>query len=317
MRIAVIGAGGLGGYFGGRLAVAGQEVHFLARGAHLAAMQAGGLTVESVLGDFVVAPSDLRATDDPVEIGPVDVVLFTVKSFDTTSAAAHLGPLLGSDTAVISLQNGIDNEDRLVGEIGPEHVAGGVAYIFAGIAGPGLVRHTGGPARILFGELDGRDSPRLQAFLGACEGAGIDSALVPDIRVALWTKYAFICAMASLTAATRQPVGVIRETSPTWELFRQVLSEVGDVGRAEGVTLPDDLVARHLAMAMSLQPNLYSSLHDDLVSGRRMEVEALLGEIVRRAGRVGVRVPVCSVLYAILLPQANAIRAASPRDRAT
>ncbi len=163
----------------------------------------------------------------------------------------------------------------------------------------------------------GADSPRLEAFLAACEGAGIDSALVPDIRVALWTKYAFICAQAGLTAATRQPIGVIRETPPTWELFRQVLSEVVAVGRAEGVTLPDDLVERHLAMAVSLQPSLYSSLHDDLVAGRRMELEALLGELVRRAARVGVRVPACSVLYAILLPQANAIRAASSRDRAT
>ncbi len=158
---------------------------------------------------------------------------------------------IGPETAVISLQNGIDNEEKLAGAIGSEHVAGGVAYIFAGIIEPGVVAHTGGPARIHFGEMDGRRTARLEAFLAACQRAGIDAALTPDIRVDLWRKYAFICAQAGLTAATRQPIGQVRETPETWELFRQVIAEAADVARAEGLPLPDDFVDRQVAMAWS------------------------------------------------------------------
>ena len=308
MKIAVIGAGGLGGYFGGRLAKAGEDVSFVARGAHLAAIQADGLRVASVRGDFELPAETVRATDDPASIGPVDIVLFTVKSYDTESAARSLGPLLGPGTAVISLQNGIDNEEELAALIGAGHVVGGAAYIFAGIARPGVVRHTGGPARLVFGEMDGRVSARLEAFLAACQAAGIDSAIAPDIRVALWSKYAYICAQAGLTAATRQPIEAVRDAPPTWALFRQVLAEVVSVGRAEGVALPDVLIERHIALAESLPRGMYSSLHDDLVAGRRMELEALLGELVRRADRAGVAAPGSAALYAVLLPQANAIR---------
>lgn len=310
MRIAVVGAGGLGGYFGARLAQAGEDVHFLARGAHLAAMRDGGLRIRSVIGDFALTRAETNATDDPAGIGPSQAVLITVKSYDTESAAASLAPLLGPETAVISLQNGIDNEEKLARSIGWEHVVGGVAYIFAGIAEPGVVRHTGGPARILFGEMDGRRTPRLEAFLAACERAAIDAALIPDIRVALWSKYAFICAQAGLTAATRRPIGAVRETRPTWDLFREVLAEAASVARAEDVPLPEDIVDRQLAMAEDLDPTLYSSLYNDLIAGRRMELEALLGELVRRAERAAVPVPAVSALYAVLLPQANALNAA-------
>lgn len=306
MRIAVVGAGGLGGYFGARLAASGNEVHFLARGAHLAAMRAAGLRVRSTLGDVALGPVETRATDDPAEIGPVAVVLFTVKSYDTERAASALPSLLGPGTAVISLQNGIDNEEKLAARIGRERVAGGVAYIFAGIAEPGVIRHTGGPARILFGALDQPSTPRLEAFLGACRAAGIDAELVDDIRVALWTKYAFICATAGLTASTRSPMGAIRDSPRTWSLFRQVIEEGVAVARAEGVALPDDLVERHLAFARGLERDVYSSLHDDLVAGRRMELDALLGELVRRAERAAVAAPASAALYAVLLPQAIA-----------
>ena len=179
-----------------------------------------------------------------------------------------------------------------------------MAYIFSGIAEPGLIAHTGGPARILVGELDGRRSGRLDAFVAACVRASIDATQVADIRAALWTKYAFICAQAGLTTATRMPIGVIRDTPPTWGLFRAILEEAIGVARAEGVSLPLDIVERQLAMAGSLDPSLYASLHDDLVAGRRIELDALLGELVRRAGRVNVAAPVSAVLYAVLLPQA-------------
>ncbi len=307
MKIAVVGAGGVGGYFGARLAHAGEDVHFLARGAHLAAMRERGLRIGSVLGDLDLKPADTHATDNPADIGPSQVVLFTVKSYDTESASASLPPLLGPDSVVISLQNGIDNEEKLAARIGAERVAGGAAYIFAGIAEPGVVRHTGGPARIVFGELDGRRTPRLESFLAACRRAGIDSHLVDDIRVALWTKYILICAQSGLTAATRQPIGVVRETPPSWHLFRQVLVEGVTVARAEGVAVPDDLVERTLTTMAGLPPTLYSSLYDDLVAGRRKEVETLQGELSRRAERAGVPAPATSAIYAVLLPQAPVV----------
>jgi 2-dehydropantoate 2-reductase len=307
MKIAVVGAGGVGGYFGARLARGGEDVHFLARGAHLAAMRERGLQIRSVLGDLDLGPTDTHATDNPADIGPSQVVLFTVKSYDTDAASTSLPPLLGPDSVVISLQNGIDNEEKLAARIGAERVAGGAAYIFAGIAEPGVVRHTGGPARIVFGELDGRRTPRLEAFLAACRRAGIDAHIVDDIRAALWTKYILICAQSGLTAATRRPLGVVRETPPSWNLFRQVLEEGVNVARAEGVAVPDDLVERTLSNMTALPPNLYSSLYDDLVAERRMEVETLQGELSRRAERSGVPAPATSALYAVLLPQAPVV----------
>lgn len=277
----------------------------MARGAHLAAMRERGLAVRSVVGDFAIPPDDVHATDDPTTIGPVDVVLFTVKSYDTETAAALLPPLLGPETAVISLQNGIANEERLVELIGAGHVAGGVAYALTGIAEPGVIRHSGRTMRMAFGELDGSRSARLEAFLAACQRAGIEAEIAPDIRVALWTKYAFICAQGGLSAATRKPIGAIRDTPPTWALFRAVVSEVVAVARAEGIPLPDDVVDQQLAVAQRFEPGAYASLYDDLVAGRRLEVEALHGELVRRAARAGVPVPVSTVIYGILLPSAN------------
>jgi 2-dehydropantoate 2-reductase len=302
VQIAVVAAGGLGGYFGARLARAGEEVHFVARGAHLAAIRERGLAVRSVFGDFALPADRTRATQDTTTIGPVDIVLFTVKSFDTDAAAALLPPLLGPDTAVISLQNGVDSEERLAARIGWPHVVGGVAYILTGILEPGVIRHSGGPARIAFGEMGGDRTLRLEAFLAACQRAEFEAALVPNIRTELWQKYAFICAQAGLTAAARQPIGVIRDIPQTWALFRQVVEEVEKVARAEGVPLPEGLVERQLAIARSLEPAGYASLHDDLVAGRRLELEALHGELVRRAARTGVPVPVSTVIYGLLLP---------------
>lgn len=305
VKIAVVAAGGLGGYFGARLAQAGEEVHLVARGAHLAAMAERGLTVRSVLGDFSVSHDTVHATNDTSTIGPVEIVLFTVKSVDTDTAAALLPPLLGPETAVISLQNGVHNEERLAELIGWPHVAGGVAYVLTGIAEPGVIRHSGGPTRMAFGEMDGRRTPRLEAFLAACQRAGFQAELSSSIRTELWAKYAFICAQAGLTGAARKPIGVVRETPPTWELFREVIEEVERVARAEGVPLPNDLVERQLAVAQNLEPTDYASLYDDLAAGRRLELDALHGELVRRAARVGVPVPVSRVLYALLLPWAG------------
>jgi 2-dehydropantoate 2-reductase len=305
VKVAVFGTGAVGGYFGARLAAGGVDVRFLARGEHLAAMQRDGLRIDSVFGDVTLAPEAISATDDPGRIGPSDVVLFTVKSYDTDAAAMRLAPLLHDATAVLSLQNGIDNEERIAGRVGDKHVLGGVAFIFAQRTGPGRIRHTGGPARIAFGELDGHRSERVEAFLAACVRAGIDAEIAPNVRVALWSKFAFICAQAGLTAATRQPIGAIRETPEAMTLFRRVVEEVRDVARAEGVELPSDIVERHISFAMGLEPHGRSSLYDDMVAGRRMELEALLGEVVRRGARHGVATPVTEALYGLLLPWAR------------
>jgi 2-dehydropantoate 2-reductase len=301
VKLAVYGTGGVGGYFGGRLAVGGVDVHLIARGTHLEALRDHGLRVTSTRGDFLV---ELPATDDASDVGPCDYVLFGVKSFDNEAAARRLRPLLEQQTAVISFQNGVDNEEKIESVVGPGHVMGGAAYIFSRITEPGVIAHTGGPARIVFGEMDGARSERAQVFLDACLAADIDAELSDDIRSVLWDKFAFICAQAGMTAAVRLPIGDVRVVEESWDAFKGIVEEVGLVAAAEGVELPADTVERHARFAQSLEPTGYSSLYEDLISGRRMELEALHGTVVRRARRHGVPVPVSEAIYAILKPWA-------------
>jgi len=303
MKFAVFGAGGVGGYLGARLADAGHEVHLIARGEHLDALQSSGLRVESVVGDTAV---DLPATDDPAEVGPCDYVFFCVKSYDTREAAADLVPLLGSDTAVVSFQNGVDNEAWLAEEIGDDHVAGGVAYIFSTIKEPGAVEHTGGPARFVFGELDGERTARIEALDEALSAAeGIEAVLAEDVRVELWRKFCLICAQAGMTATTRLPLGEIRETEASWEMYRRLMAEVSAVARAEGVDLPETVVDEWSEFVQDLDPGMYSSLHYDLTHGKRLELDALHGSVVRHATDVGVDVPMNEAVDAILRPWAD------------
>ena len=301
MKLAVYGTGGVGGYFGGRLALAGADVHLIARGPHLDALRTRGLKVISTKGDFRV---DLPATDDPSEIGECDYVLFSVKSFDTVEAAARLGPLIGEPTAILSLQNGIDNEEKIGRAVGPGHVMGGAAYIFSTIAEPGVVAHTGGPARIVFGEWDGSRTERAQRLLDVCLTGGIDAALSENIERVLWDKYAFICAQAGMTAAVRLPIGEVRAVEESWVAFKRIVDEVWQVAVAEGVDLAADTADRHARFAEGLEPGGYSSLHDDLTHERRMELEALHGTVVRRARQHAIPAPVCEAIYAILKPWA-------------
>ncbi|SEV99952.1 2-dehydropantoate 2-reductase [Natrinema salifodinae] len=303
MKFAVFGAGGVGGYLGARLADAGHDVHLVTRGEHLDALQADGLRVESIAGDTAV---ELPATDDPADIGPCDSVLFCVKAHDTKTAAADLEPLLEEETAVVSVQNGVDNERWLADEIGDEHVVGGVAYIFSTIGAPGVVEHTGGPARFVYGELDGRRTDRIEALDGALSASeGIDAVLADDIRVELWRKFAFICAQAGMTATTRLPVGELRETDASWEMYRRIMAEVCAVARAEGVDLSEDTVDEWLDFAHDLDPEMYSSLHYDLTHDKRLELDALHGSVVRHASDVGVDVPMNEAVNAILRPWAE------------
>jgi 2-dehydropantoate 2-reductase len=299
MKIGIVGAGGVGGYYGGQLARAGTEIGFLARGEQLAAIREHGLRVRTSEEDFTV---HVTASDDPAEIGACDAVLFCVKSYDTVEAAALLDPLLKPGTAVVSLQNGVDNEDKIAARIGPEHVLGGASFILAQIAAPGVVERTGTLQRIVFGELDGSGSDRADALLAACCEAGIDAHVTDDIRRVLWDKYAFLCALAGLTAVTRMPIDEIIRVPESRQLFRQMVREAVIVARAEGVDLGDELADEKTEFAAGLEPGGFSSLHHDLVTGRRIELDALHGELVRRASRHNLSVLVTAIVYALLRP---------------
>ena len=298
--IAVYGAGGVGAYFGGRLALGGADVSLLARGDHLEALRGEGLRVESIHGDFEV---DLPATDDPADIGTVDYVLVCVKSFDTETL--DLGPLVGEDTTVISLQNGVRNEEVLAEAVGEDRVLGGVCYIFSTIADPGVVAHTGGPARIVFGELDGTITGRAERFRDLCERADVDVTLSEDVRVEMWEKFAFIVAHAGMTAAVRLPIGEIREAEASWAMYERVMREVASVAAAEGAPLPEGAVDRWLEFARELEPDAYSSLHYDMTHGKRMELDAFHGTVVDLAAEHGIDAPACGAIYAILEPWAE------------
>jgi 2-dehydropantoate 2-reductase len=313
VRIAVFGAGGIGGYFGGRLASAGADVHLIARGPHLRALRADGLRVRSVRGDSATV---VHATDDPADVGACDCVLFCVKAYDTQEAAEQLAPLLHEETAVVSLQNGVDNEEKIAAAIGANHVLGGVAYVFASVVEPGVIRHTGGAGGFTFGELDGSQSERGARLCDLCGEAGIPAELVADIRARLWQKFAFICAQGGVTASARVALGQIRETPETWHLFVRIVDEVVALAAAEGVSLAPEVAAAPLAWARSLEPTVLSSLHDDLVHGRRMELEALHGFVVRRSGEHGLQAPISEMIYALLKPHALHNDAAQPEATA-
>ncbi|MBI3457168.1 MAG: 2-dehydropantoate 2-reductase [Candidatus Rokubacteria bacterium] len=311
MRIAVMGAGGMGGYFGGRLARAGEAVAFVARGEHLRAIQGRGLTVRSVAGDFSVTA---LATDDPRRvpelIGPVDLVLFCVKSYDTEGAAEALRPFLGPDTAVLTLQNGVVNEETLARRLGPERVLGGLVYGFAVIDAPGVIHHTQG-GQIIFGELDGTVSPRASRFLEAGRKAGFPIELSTDVRRALWEKYLQICALSGMTCLARRPIGEIRACAESRRMHRMILEELAAIAEAEGVGLADDVVERGVAAAEALKPDSYSSLYHDLTRGRRLELEALQGHAVRLGARHGIPTPALFAVYAALRPAALAAERAA------
>jgi 2-dehydropantoate 2-reductase len=299
MRVAVFGAGGVGGYFGARLAASGLDLTFIARGPHLAAIRADGLRVRAVDEDFTVR---VAATDDPGEVGVVDHVLVTVKSYDTEEVGRRLAPLLGDATTVVSLQNGIDNEEKLAALVGADHVVGGVTYIFAHIAAPGLVERTAPPRSLLFGELDGRPSERLERLRAACEAAGFGATVSDHIQRALWDKAVLVGPMAAVTAAARLPIASLLPVAESKELYLTVVSEFAAVARAEGVELSDDVVERKLEFAEALPPDARNSLHNDLEAGRRLELDALVGAVVRRARRHGVSIPATEAVYALLRP---------------
>ncbi len=310
MRIAVMGSGGVGGYFGGRLAHAGEDVTFIARGAHLEAIQQSGLQVKSVAGDFHVRP---KATHNPSAVGPVDLVLFCVKAYDTEAAGSQIRPMVGPQTTVVCLLNGVDNEDKLATILGEEHVLTGVVHILSTISAPGVISQTAGPRTLRFGEKNGRITGRAERILGVLKGAGIQAELSTHIEVDLWEKFLFICAHGGVTALARLAVGEILACPETALFYRGVMEEVATVGRAKGVPLPADAVDRALAFARGLQPGMRSSLAYDLAQGNRLEVETLAGSVVRYGREVGMPTPFNFAIYACLKPhheKALAVRSA-------
>lgn len=306
MRIAVIGAGAVGGYFGARIAAASgdkAEVLFLARGRHLEAIRQQGLFIESPAGNLRL--TDDPVTDDPAGIGPVDVVLFAVKLWDTETAAEACRPLLKPDTVVVSFQNGVTGVDTLRRMLGEQHVAGGVAHIAATVAEPGLIRHTGTLARLTYGELNGAASARLSAFHDLAARAGFDAILSDAILRVIWEKFAFLAPFSGVTALTRQPVGVIRRVPETRALFLDAVAEVARLARAREVDLGLDIVARIETLMDSLVPEMKSSMLNDLERGGRLELPWLSGAAVTLGAEAGVPTPVHRVIAAALAPYAD------------
>ena len=301
MRILMLGAGGVGGYFGAKLAQAGEDVTFLARGRHLAAIRASGLRVRSAIdGEWVVKAT---AVEDLMGAPPVDVVFLSVKANDTEGVLERARPAVGPDTAVVSLQNGVQSVEIIDRVLGLGHALGGAAYIFAVIEEPGVIAHRL-LGRIAFGELDGRRTARAERVLAALTAAKIPADLSPDIRRVMWEKYLLICAQAGMTAVSRAPSGALRAHEPTWAMYRALVEEVAAVGRAEGIALGADSVAGVMKAAESLAPTSYSSLHHDLVNGKPLELEALHGHLVRLGRKHGLPTPMASAVYAALLPHA-------------
>lgn len=302
MKVAVFGAGAVGGYLGACLARGGVDVSFIARGAHLDAMRERGLTLVTPEGER--SNVAVRATEDPAEVGPVDIVLFLVKSYDTESAAPRLLPLIGEGTGVISLQNGIDNEPKIAAAVGAEHVLGGAAYILAAIEAPGVVRS--GHARIVVGELEpGPPSERVTRFVEAANaGGGIDALAGTDVRVTKWEKYVLLVAFSAVTAASQLTVGDIRGSEAASAMMRAVMAEAWSVGRALGIPLADDLVDRQHALVLKQKDDEGSSLRHDLLTGHRMELEALQGTLKRLGRETGIPTPWTDAAYAIIQPWA-------------
>jgi 2-dehydropantoate 2-reductase len=300
LKIAVMGSGAIGGYFGGRLAQADEDVTFIARGRQLAAMRENGLRIASPRGDFHL--QRVRVTDDPAAIGPVDLVFFTVKLWSTEEAAGRIAPLIGPQTAVISLQNGVEANEVLARAVGREHLMGGLCYIAASLEEPGTVRHGGQMARLVFGELGGRKTRRAEAFLTACARAkaGFDAELSPDIDRAIWEKFVFIVGLSALTALTRRPIGPVRSDPDTRAMLLEVMREVVAVGRAKGVDLSPEFADQRLAFVDTLPPGMTSSMHNDLERGSRLEVGWLSGAVVRLGRPTGIPTPANRAVYAAL-----------------
>ncbi|MBN1661896.1 MAG: ketopantoate reductase family protein [Anaerolineae bacterium] len=303
MRIVVLGAGGVGGYYGGLLARAGHDVTLVARGAHLAALRAQGLCVESVHGDFEVAP--VNATDDAAALEPADLVLVTVKSYDLERVVEGARGLVGEKTAVLPLLNGLDAAERVAAVIGDGPVLVGLTHISSSIAAPGVIRQVSPLRRITFGERDGRETERARHIRDVLAGTGIEVVFTSAVERALWTKFLFIASIGGVCCLARQPIGPVLATAETRALYVEALREVESVARARGVTLASEVVEQALELTVGFPADTRPSMLVDLEAGRRLELEAMSGTVVRYGREVGVETPVHGVIYAALKPSAG------------
>jgi 2-dehydropantoate 2-reductase len=303
MRIAIVGAGGIGCIYGAALAKAGADVTFIARGAHLAAMRANGLRIEGDRGETVVTSA--QATDNPAEIGVVDYAIFCVKLWDVESAAAAIKPMVGPQTAVIPQQNGVDAHERLMPILGREAVMAGTAWVTGSIVAPGVVRQTGTYQRLIFGELDGSMSARGKALADACESAGFAGEFEPNVLVPIWEKFLGIVPLSSVNSLTRVPLGIYREDPELWGLCEGALRETVAVGRAEGIALPPDSVDKVIGQMRAMPPHHMTSMCNDLLRGNRIELPWFAGKVVELGRKHGIRTPTCNLLYAALKPHVS------------
>jgi 2-dehydropantoate 2-reductase len=300
MKIAIMGTGGVGGYYGGLLAQSGQDVTFVARGAHLTAIRGKGLQVKSILGDFVVSPA--KATDNPAEIGLVDLVLFMTKTYHTDEAAQAIKPMVGKNTVVLSLQNGVDAAERIGAAIGMEHLLGGATWLSAAIEAPGVIGQYSQFRRIALGEFDGKTTPRLQAVYAALKATDATVELCDNILKVLWTKFVFIASVSMMGSLTRVTFGEYRAVPEARAVLTEALNEVAAVARAKGVTLDADVVAKTLVFIDNSAPNIKPSMQRDVEAGRVSELESMVGIVVRLGAELGVPTPVMQVAYAMLKP---------------
>jgi len=307
MKIAIIGAGGVGGYFGGCLARGGADTTFIVRGRTLEALRSRGLRVDSIKGDFLIPR--VKATDDPSEVGPVDAVIVTVKAWQVPEVAGQIKPLIGADTAVVPLENGMESPDHLAAALGEQHVLGGLCGIVAFAVEPGHIRHIGADPFVMFGERDNRPSERTAKLREAFLAAGVGAEIPPDINRSMWTKFLFIAGMSGIGSAARVPVGVWRAQPETRSLAVRLLGEILAVAAARGVMLDSNAIQLTLDRYDGLPPESTSSLQRDVMEGKPSELDAQVGAVVRMAREAGIDAPVCETLYSVLLPQERKARA--------
>ncbi len=301
MKIAIVGTGGVGGYYGALLARAGQDVTFIARGAHLQAIRQKGLQVKSVLGDFLISPA--KATDKPAEVGPVDLILFTTKSYQTDDAVAVMMPLVGKDTVVVPFQNGIDALERIGLTVGMEHMICGATWIYAEVEAPGVIKHSSQFHRIAIGEPGGKETQRLKAIFDVLKSSGATVETSSDIQKVLWTKFIFISAISAIGCLTRLATAEYRGVPEARALLKAAVAEVAAVGRSRGVALDTDVVEKTMAFIDAGATGMKPSMQRDVESGKRSELESMIGVVVRMGELQNVPVPVMGFAYAILKPR--------------
>jgi 2-dehydropantoate 2-reductase len=300
MKIAIYGTGGVGGYFGGRLAQVGADVTFIARGEHLRAIRENGLNVESLKGDFRIHPAS--ATDQLTEIGPVDAVLIAVKAWQVPEVAGSLGPLIGPQTFVVPLENGVEAVDQLTAALGKERVVGGLCKIISFIAAPGKIKHAGAEPFIAFGELDQKKSERTEKLLQAFESAGVLAKIPEDIHAAIWEKFLFIASISGIGAIARAPIGAVRSIPEIREMLRSAMLEIYNVAIAKGIHLEESIVEKTMGYVENLPYEGTASMQRDIVDGKPSELESQNGAVVRYGKELNVPTPVHSFIYHSLLP---------------